>query len=148
MAGGCPADVPIVRERDGRGASATPANLGAWRPRGAWVHPRHRRRRTTAHLADAAALREAHDGAHDRHVDQRDAHRDSTEDLIVLGRDREAVAAATVDGNNQGGPMDGAQQLDEIIPLIQAVVERHHARPARRPDGRAPSFTVAACSST
>jgi uncharacterized protein (TIGR03086 family) len=57
----------------------------------------------------------------DRH--QRDAHGESTEDLIVLGRDREAVAAATR-GNNQGEPMDGVQQLDEIIPLIEKVVEQ------------------------
>ena len=42
---------------------------------------------------------------------------------IKLGRDREAVAAATRT-SNQGGPVDGVQQLDEIIPLIEAVVEQ------------------------
>ena len=68
----------------------------------------------------------------DRHLT--DATGESTEDLIVLGRDREAVAAATRT-NNQGEPMDGVQQLDEIIPLIEAVVDQHQARPARQPDG-------------
>ena len=52
-----------------------------------------------------------------------DARTESITDLIVLGRDREAVAAATRT-NNQGGPVDGVQQLDEIIPLIEAVVEQ------------------------
>lgn len=52
-----------------------------------------------------------------------DARTESITDLIVLGRDREAVAAATRT-NNQGGPVDGVQQLDEIIPLIEAVVDR------------------------
>ena len=55
--------------------------------------------------------------------DQHDARTESITDLIVLGRDREAVAAATRT-SNQGGAMDGVQQLDEIIPLIEAVVER------------------------
>ena len=55
--------------------------------------------------------------------DQHDARTESITDLIVLGRDREAVAAATRT-SNQGGPVDGVQQLDEIIPLIEAVVEQ------------------------
>jgi uncharacterized protein (TIGR03086 family) len=53
---------------------------------------------------------------------------ESIAELIVLGRDREAVAAATRPSNprtrNQGETMDGVQQLDEIIPLIAKVVER------------------------
>jgi uncharacterized protein (TIGR03086 family) len=55
--------------------------------------------------------------------DQHDARTESITDLIVLGRDREAVAAATRT-SNQGGPVDGVQQLDEIIPLIEAVVDQ------------------------
>jgi uncharacterized protein (TIGR03086 family) len=54
--------------------------------------------------------------------------------LVALGRDREAVeAAAREDGvglraartraTTAGGTMDGADQLDEIIPLIQEVVD-------------------------
>ena len=70
-----------------------------------------------------------------------DAHRDSTEDLIVLGRDREAVAAATR-GNNQGETMDGVQQLDEIIPLIEKVVEQIRPDQLDHPTACA-EFTVA-----
>jgi uncharacterized protein (TIGR03086 family) len=42
----------------------------------------------------------------------------SISELIAIGRDREAVVAAT-----QGEPMDGVQQLDEIMPLLEAVVD-------------------------
>ena len=66
--------------------------------------------------------------------DQHDARTESITDLIVLGRDREAVAAATRT-SNQGGPMDGVQQLDEIIPLIEDGGRADQARPARQPDG-------------
>ena len=43
----------------------------------------------------------------------------TTQELIELGRDREAVAAAT-----RGRPRDGAEQLDEIIPMLEAIVAR------------------------
>jgi uncharacterized protein (TIGR03086 family) len=42
----------------------------------------------------------------------------STEELIALGRDREAVASALT----PGGTMDGAAQLREIIPMLETVV--------------------------
>src|SRR5882724_10209746 len=41
----------------------------------------------------------------------------TTQELIDLGRDREAVAAAT-----RGRPRDGAEQLDAIIPMLEAIV--------------------------
>jgi uncharacterized protein (TIGR03086 family) len=41
---------------------------------------------------------------------------DLTNDLITLGRDREAVAAAL------GGAMDGVQQLEQIAPMLGAIV--------------------------
>ncbi len=52
----------------------------------------------------------------------------STDQLVERGRDREAVdklsatlqAAAT--RHEEGKPMDGVQQLDEIIPLLREVV--------------------------
>jgi uncharacterized protein (TIGR03086 family) len=45
--------------------------------------------------------------------------------LIELGRDREAVAAAQESRTNPGGgPMDGVEQLDQIIPTLQALVAR------------------------
>jgi uncharacterized protein (TIGR03086 family) len=48
-----------------------------------------------------------------------------TELLITLGRDREAVAAATRDqATTRGAPMDGARQLDDIIPLIEVIVDK------------------------
>ncbi len=51
-------------------------------------------------------------------TEQQHVPRESIDDLIVLGRDREAVTAAT------RGARDGVEQLDEIIPLIAAVVEQ------------------------
>ena len=75
-----------------------------------------------ADLTDAWSRAASHDALMtDRHLP--DVTAESTADLIVLGRDREAVAAATRT-NHQGEPMDGVQQLDEIIPLIEAVVDR------------------------
>jgi uncharacterized protein (TIGR03086 family) len=50
----------------------------------------------------------------------------SAELLLTLGRDREAVAVATRDHGHTttpGGPMDGPQQLDELIPLLEVLVE-------------------------
>ncbi|MEO5840096.1 MAG: TIGR03086 family metal-binding protein [Acidimicrobiales bacterium] len=41
--------------------------------------------------------------------------------LMTLGRDREAVAAAIT---QQGAPMDGPQQLDELMPLLYGLVDR------------------------
>ena len=45
-----------------------------------------------------------------------------TQQLINLGRDREALAAATRQG--PPGAMDGAEQLDQVMPLLVAVVGR------------------------
>ena len=72
--------------------------------------------------------------------DQHDASTESIADLIVLGRDREAVAAATRT-SNQGEAMDGVQQLDEIIPLIEKVVEQIRADQLDNPTACA-NFTV------
>jgi uncharacterized protein (TIGR03086 family) len=46
----------------------------------------------------------------------------SVKELIALGRDREAIDAATRD-LRQGGAMDGVQQLDKIIPILESVVD-------------------------
>ena len=53
----------------------------------------------------------------------------TAEQLLLLGRDREAVEAALagwhreVRPDTSGGPdMDGVQQLDEVIPLLRQVV--------------------------
>ena len=55
----------------------------------------------------------------------------SVELLITLGRDREAVAAATVQHNTDrqktlhlGEKMDGAQQLDQLMPVLHGLVDR------------------------
>lgn len=52
--------------------------------------------------------------------------RPSTAELIALGRDREAVDAATRDSedSDRGGPVDGVQQLDQIIPMLEEIVDR------------------------
>ena len=67
---------------------------------------------------------------------QRSAPTPSIIELIALGRDREAVDAATRDWRAQpapsrpnkfierGEPMDGVQQLDKIIPLLEALVDQ------------------------
>jgi uncharacterized protein (TIGR03086 family) len=49
----------------------------------------------------------------------------SIDELIALGRDREAVEAATRRAATiqAGCPMDGVQQLDEIIPLLEGLVD-------------------------
>src|SRR5687768_5743832 len=57
--------------------------------------------------------------------------------LMTLGRDREAVAAATTQQpatqqpatqqpatRQEGVPMDGAQQLDELMPVLHGLVDR------------------------
>jgi uncharacterized protein (TIGR03086 family) len=41
---------------------------------------------------------------------------DTTNDLIAIGRDREAVASAL------GGTVDGVQQLDQIAPMLGEIV--------------------------
>lgn len=47
----------------------------------------------------------------------------TTERLIALGRDREAVASATRQPTHPSGdPMNGAQQLGAVIPLLRDVV--------------------------
>jgi uncharacterized protein (TIGR03086 family) len=84
------------------------------------------------------AVGRAHDG--DMTDDQRGAPQETVADLIVLGRDREAVAAATRD-NQRGEAMDGVQQLDEIIPLIAAVVDQITPDQLDNPTACA-SFTV------
>ena len=48
----------------------------------------------------------------------------STAELIALGRDREAVDAARRGSpTTPGGPMDGVQQLDQIIPMLETLVD-------------------------
>jgi uncharacterized protein (TIGR03086 family) len=49
----------------------------------------------------------------------------SVTELIAIGRDREAIDAAVRDssGEPRGGSMDGAQQLDEIIPMLEHLVD-------------------------
>ncbi len=67
---------------------------------------------------------------------ERDDSTPTVADLIVIGRDREALAVAARDsgpdhtrraaratGRGRGGPMDGAQQLDEIMPLLEELVD-------------------------
>jgi uncharacterized protein (TIGR03086 family) len=51
--------------------------------------------------------------------------------LMTLGRDREAVAAATLQHKTlqdktlqRGAPMDGTQQLDELMPMLHGLVDR------------------------
>ena len=57
----------------------------------------------------------------------------TTERLIELGRDREAVASATRDlhapdrretGPNEGAAMDGVEQLTEIVPALRTIAAR------------------------
>jgi uncharacterized protein (TIGR03086 family) len=49
----------------------------------------------------------------------------SVAELIALGRDREAVELATRERHiHRGGePMDGVQQLEELMPMLQKVVD-------------------------
>jgi uncharacterized protein (TIGR03086 family) len=57
----------------------------------------------------------------------------STERLIELGRDREAVASARQElrqrldslrtNSTIGGSMDGVQQLEQIVPMLDAIVD-------------------------
>jgi uncharacterized protein (TIGR03086 family) len=56
---------------------------------------------------------------------QRDTGAASITELIALGRDREAVEAATRRSETieRGDPMDGVQQLDEIMPQLEALVD-------------------------
>jgi uncharacterized protein (TIGR03086 family) len=67
--------------------------------------------------------------------------RSTTEELIALGRDREALIAATGD-TNQGGPMDGAEQLDALLPMLTAIVDRITPEQLSEPTPCA-GFTVA-----
>ena len=68
--------------------------------------------------------------------------------LMTLGRDREAVAAAINQHKStnsktvkSGAPMDGAQQLDELMPVLHGLVDRISAEQL---DERTPctNFTV------
>jgi uncharacterized protein (TIGR03086 family) len=88
-----------------------------------------------AHLPDAPFLRTAHHGAMSD-TDGMAPDTSRVELLITLGRDREAVAAATVQHNTErqktpqqktlqpGEKMDGAQQLDQLMPLLHGLVDR------------------------
>lgn len=92
-----------------------------------------------ADLTDAWSRGAAHDALMtDR--DQHDARTESITELIVLGRDREAAAAA-MRTHNQGETMDGVQQLDEIIPLIEKVVDQIKADQLENPTA-CDNFTV------
>jgi uncharacterized protein (TIGR03086 family) len=77
-------------------------------------------------------------GAHDAqvpHTTDPSVATPTAELLINLGRDREAVEVATRDhgagsaatdlapATTPGGSMDGAQQLDELIPMLEVLVE-------------------------
>jgi uncharacterized protein (TIGR03086 family) len=63
-------------------------------------------------------------------------------ELLELGRDREAVAAAAHELRLiGGGPMDGVDQLDQIVPTLKALVERIPADQLDRPTPCA-AFTV------
>lgn len=55
-----------------------------------------------------------------------------TSELIALGLDREAIAAATSRTNN-GDAVDGVQQLDEIIPMLRGLVAGLSAEDLDRP---------------
>ena len=100
-----------------------------------------------AHLPDASFLCRAHDDAmSDTDGTAPDTSR--VELLITLGRDREAVAAATMQQKalqqktlQLGEKMDGAQQLDELMPLLHGLVDRISAEQL---DDRTPcvNFTV------
>jgi uncharacterized protein (TIGR03086 family) len=92
-----------------------------------------------ADLTDAWACGAAQDALM-TNPDQQNASTESIADLIVLGRDSEAVAAATRT-SIQGEAMDGVQQLDEIIPLIERVVAQIRADQLDNPTACA-NFTV------
>jgi uncharacterized protein (TIGR03086 family) len=109
-----------MRER----ASGTSANVAAAEV-GRVGRSRHAAGEVMAHLPDAPFLRRAHDGAmSDTDGTAPDTSR--VELLITLGRDREAVAAATAQQKpaQLGGTMDGAQQLDQLMPLLHGLVDR------------------------
>lgn len=90
-----------------------------------------------AGLTDARAWANGHD-AYMPDGSMPNASALSTAQLISLGRDREAVDAARRDlagnlqsrsdhhDNHQGVPMDGAQQLDQIIPMLEDLVDDLH----------------------
>ncbi len=77
----------------------------------------------------------------------------SITELIALGRDREAVDAATRDSRarptqsrpneviERAEPMDGVQQLDEIIPLLEGLVDQFRPDQLESPTPCA-NFTV------
>ena len=73
-------------------------------------------------------MRRAGPAAHDPSMPESptpDAASVSVDELIALGRDREAVEAATrrPQTTQPGGAMDGVQQLDQIFPLLEQVVD-------------------------
>jgi uncharacterized protein (TIGR03086 family) len=76
-------------------------------------------RRGPADSADAAAPPRAHARAMPNET--------TADRLLKLGRDREAVEAATAESPNhrspEGEPMDGVAQLDVIIPALRGLVD-------------------------
>ena len=111
---------PSARRRPGAWAVHATGALGRWR-----VWPMRR--------AGAGA----HDGGHDQTAP-------AASRAESIGRaDRARPRSGSGRGGDarpwrrrrpRGGPMDGAQQLDEIMPLLQAVVDAIEPRPARRRD--------------
>jgi uncharacterized protein (TIGR03086 family) len=79
-----------------------------------------------AHLPDADFWRPAHDGDMRESTDGTAPDLSPAERLMAIGRDREAVAAATKQHETtpHGGNMDGARQLDELMPLLHGLVDR------------------------
>jgi uncharacterized protein (TIGR03086 family) len=108
----------------------------------------------TAHLPDAAMMRGAQDRAMPDSTDGTAPNVSRAELLLTLGRDREAVAAAITQQKTMqpktrqpmtvksGAPMDGAQQLDELMPVLHGLVDRISPEQL---DDRTPctNFTVA-----
>ncbi|MEO8692336.1 MAG: TIGR03086 family metal-binding protein [Acidimicrobiales bacterium] len=80
----------------------------------------------TAYLPDAAVVQRAQDGTMPDRTDATAPNMSRAELLMTLGRDREAVAAAITQHSHvkqQGAPMDGAQQLDELMPVLHGLVD-------------------------
>src|SRR6478735_10025979 len=103
--GGCPCRL-IVR-RDGRARIGHVRQLRCVRrTRHGYITPRGGA--VMAHLPDAQSLRRAHDDGMRESLDRTAPKMSRAELLITLGRDREAVAAATI---HRGEEMDGVQQL-------------------------------------
>src|SRR5215211_251033 len=73
-------------------------------------------------------MRRAPDRDEDAAMTTADVPDRSTDELIALGRDREAVVAATRDcalreATPPGGTMEGPDQLDRLMPLLRRIVD-------------------------